>query len=435
MSTHLDSGRLADFVVDRIEVGIFAVDRAFTVTLWNHFMATHSRHPAEAVLGRNLFECFPELPRGWLEHKIRNVYTLRNYGFTSWEQRPFLFRFDHNRPMTGGVDAMRQSCTFLPVRDADGTVSQVCVTVFDYTDAAVAHAELARTVQALEGEKAAQRKLIDELENAHNQLLQSEKLASIGQLAAGVAHEINNPIGFVNSNLGTLDRYLGDLLRVIEAYQGVEAALPPAARAQVEAVKQAVDLGYLQEDVGPLVKESRDGLDRVTRIVQDLKDFSRMGAADRQWADLHRCLDSTLNVVANEIKYKAELERQYGDIPDIRCVPSQLNQVFMNLLVNAAQAIADRGRITITTGRRGDEVFVAVRDSGAGIPDELRTRIFDPFFTTKPVGTGTGLGLSVSHGIVQRHGGRIEVSSQPGAGSEFRVWLPIEAPDADPAAA
>jgi signal transduction histidine kinase len=311
------------------------------------------------------------------------------------------------------------------VRAPDGSVDQVCVTVFDYTDSAVAHADLARTVQALEAEKAAQRQLIEELEHAHNQLLQSEKLASIGQLAAGVAHEINNPIGFVNSNLGTLDRYLGDLLRVIDAYQQVEAALPPEARAQVDAVKRAADLPYLQEDIGPLVKESRDGLDRVTRIVQDLKDFSRLGAADWQQADLHRCLDSTLNVVANEIKYKAELDRQYGEIPDVCCVPSQLNQVFMNLLVNAAQAIPERGRITLTTGRRGDEVFVAVRDSGAGIAPELLTRIFDPFFTTKPVGSGTGLGLSVSHGIVKRHGGRIEVASQPGAGSEFRVWLPI----------
>jgi signal transduction histidine kinase len=420
-----ETGRLADFLVDRIEVGIFAVDREFTLTLWNRFMATHSRRPAETVLGRKLFECFPELPQSWLAHKIRNVMTLRNYGFTSWEQRPYLFRFDHNRPMTGGIDAMRQSCTFLPVRAPDGSVDQVCVTVFDYTDSAVAHADLARTVQALEAEKAAQRQLIEELEHAHNQLLQSEKLASIGQLAAGVAHEINNPIGFVNSNLGTLDRYLGDLLRVIDAYQQVEAALPPEARAQVDAVKRAADLPYLQEDIGPLVKESRDGLDRVTRIVQDLKDFSRLGAADWQQADLHRCLDSTLNVVANEIKYKAELDRQYGEIPDVCCVPSQLNQVFMNLLVNAAQAIPERGRITLTTGRRGDEVFVAVRDSGAGIAPELLTRIFDPFFTTKPVGSGTGLGLSVSHGIVKRHGGRIEVASQPGAGSEFRVWLPI----------
>ncbi len=427
MSTAIDLPRLADFVVDRVAVGVFAVDRELTVTLWNRFMATHSRRPAETVLGRKLFDCFPELPREWLEHKIHTVLTLGNYGFTSWEQRPFLFRFDHNRPITGGVDAMRQSCTFLPVRSPDGTVEQVCVTVFDYTDAALAHAELARTVQALEAEQAAQRKLIDELEQAHNQLLQSEKLASIGQLAAGVAHEINNPIGFVNSNLGTLDGYVSDLLRVIDAYREVEAALPPESRARVEAVKQEVDLAYLQDDAGALVKESRDGLDRVTRIVQDLKDFSRMGTADWQWADLHRCLDSTINVVTNEIKYKAELERRYAELPEVRCVPSQLNQVFMNLLVNAAQAIPERGRITITTGRNGDEVFVAVRDTGAGIPPDILKRVFDPFFTTKPVGTGTGLGLSVSHGIVERHRGRIEVDSEPGAGTEFRVWLPIDA--------
>lgn len=164
------------------------------------------------------------------------------------------------------------------------------------------------------------------------------------------------------------------------------------------------------------------------KIVQDLKDFSRMGESEAAWADLHHCLDTTLNVVANEVKYKADVVKQYGPLPEVECVASQLNQVFMTLVVNAAQAIAEHG--TITTGTEGEGVFVAVRDTGAGIPPEVKKRIFDPFYTTKPVGTGTGLGLSVSYSIVERHGGRITVDSKVGEGTEFKIWLSTRYPAA-----
>ncbi|WP_267964125.1 nitric oxide-sensing protein NosP [Halomonas sp. MCCC 1A11057] len=278
---------------------------------------------------------------------------------------------------------------------------------------------------ALEREKEEQRVLIGKLEEAHNQLLQSEKLASIGQLAAGVAHEINNPIGFVNSNLNTLRRHINDLLRLIDAYEAVEPSLTAEAAGQIAQLKIELELGYLREDVGALIAESIDGTSRVRRIVQDLRDFSRTGATDWQFADLHQGLESTLNVVANEIKYKATVVREYGQLPAVECVPAQLNQVFLNLLVNAAQAIEEHGTITLRTGCEGDQVWLTFADDGAGIPDELQSRIFDPFFTTKPVGQGTGLGLSLSYGIVQKHGGRIEVDSRPGEGTTFTLWLPV----------
>jgi hemerythrin-like metal-binding protein len=269
------------------------------------------------------------------------------------------------------------------------------------------------------------KQLNEKLESAHTQLLQSEKMASIGQLAAGVAHEINNPVGFVNSNLGTLGKYITSMFNVIAAYETAEAKVGPNTCPEVSQVKKTVDFNYLREDIPSLLKESQDGLARVTRIVQDLKDFSHVDESGWQCSNLEQGMDSTLNVVANEIKYKAEVVKEYAGLPDVECMPSQLNQVFMNLLVNAAQAIDKKGTITVRTGKSGDEVWVEVQDTGKGIPAENLTRIFDPFFTTKPIGKGTGLGLSLSYGIVQKHHGRFEVKSEVGKGSTFRIWLPV----------
>ncbi|MBW9102138.1 ATP-binding protein [Paraburkholderia phenoliruptrix] len=284
--------------------------------------------------------------------------------------------------------------------------------------------ELARAYAALREEKIRQEALIDELAQAHSQLLQSEKLASIGQLAAGVAHEINNPVGFVNANLGTLQRYVADLLTALAAYERTEAELIAESRATLAALKREIDIDYLRTDIPALLSESVEGLQRVKRIVQGLKDFSHVDKAEKQWANLESNLDTTIDVVWNELKYKAELEREFGAIPELECIPSQLNQVFMNLLMNAAQSIEGHGRITVRTGHDESTVWVEIEDTGQGIKPEHRDRIFDPFFTTRPVGTGAGLGLSISYGIVRKQGGRIEVRSQVGQGSTFRVILP-----------
>lgn len=273
------------------------------------------------------------------------------------------------------------------------------------------------------------------LSDAQDKLVQSEKLASIGQLAAGVAHEINNPIGFIFSNFGTLEKYLAQLFDMLKAYEEAEPALAgtPAA-ARLLRLREEIELDYLKDDIPALMAESKDGIQRVRKIVQDLKDFSRVDARQEwEWVNLHTGIDSTLNIVNNEIKYKADVVRQYGELPDVECLPSELNQVFLNLLVNAAHAIsAERGTITIKTGTQGDEAWVEISDNGCGIPAENLKRIFDPFFTTKPVGKGTGLGLSLSYGIVKKHGGRIEVSSEPGRGTAFRVSVPVKRADTLP---
>ena len=322
-----------------------------------------------------------------------------------------------NRRQDGSLFAVNEMVT--PLLDSDGKISHYVAVLEDIGERIRRENELQDNLEHL-------RTLNEQLENAQNQLLQSEKMASIGQLAAGVAHEINNPIGFVSSNLGTLKIYVDGLMSLVRAYGQADPILAgqPALNAAIEARKQEIDLGFLSEDIQVLLQESREGISRVTRIVQDLKDFSRIDNLDWSEAFLEQGLDSTLNIVWNEIKYKAEVVKEYGGIPPVECLGSQLNQVFMNLLLNAAQAIDNHGTITIRTGATDDSVWVEISDTGRGIPLADQKRIFDPFFTTKPVGQGTGLGLSLAYSIIQKHHGKLEVHSEPGQGSTFRIEIP-----------
>lgn len=309
----------------------------------------------------------------------------------------------------------------------------------DCTTAQLIGNDLWRIVRRARAEKALAEKLDElialnsRLDETNNKLLQSEKLASIGQLAAGVAHEINNPIGYVTSNLNSLAGYVDDLLAINAAYGEIEDRLGssmPQAFKRVHQIKTNTDYDFIVTDIRHLLSESGEGLDRVRKIVQDLKDFSRAGGTGWQRVNLHSGLESTLNIVWNEIKYKAEVDREYSeDLPEIFCIPSQINQVFMNLLTNAAQAIEGHGNIVLRSGCNDTMVWVEVQDSGSGIAQEDLERIFEPFYTTKPVGQGTGLGLSLSWGIIQRHHGRIEVDSEQGKGTRFRILLPINQPE------
>ncbi len=268
------------------------------------------------------------------------------------------------------------------------------------------------------------------IRGAQEQLIQTERLASIGQLAAGVAHEINNPMGYVHSNLETLVVYSQHLLTLIEAYdQALADCGDGEAMADIREMRRRFDIDFVSSDLPQLLVESREGAERVRKIIQDLKDFSRSDASER-WvvADIHRGLDSTLNIVWNDLKYKARVVKHYGELPPLRCIPSELNQVFLNILVNAGQAIEHNGLISISTAVENDHAVVSIGDDGVGIPEAVVSKIFDPFFTTKPVGKGTGLGLSISYGIIKKHGGRIEVTSAPGRGTLFRILIPLHPP-------
>lgn len=265
-----------------------------------------------------------------------------------------------------------------------------------------------------------------ELKNTQTQLLQSEKLSSLGQLSAGIAHEINNPMGFISSNLQTLSKYVDSMLGLIDFYDSaIEASDCTECLDEIEKTRKKIKFDFLRQDVTELVSESLDGAERVRKIVSDLKLFSRADNAEKKFLDLHKAIDSTLNIVWNEIKYKAEVVKEYGEIPDVECLPVQLNQVFMNLLVNAAQAIKDKGTITIKTYSKDERVFVLFSDTGTGIAESNINRIFDPFFTTKEPGKGTGLGLSMAYTIIQKHNGKISVESTQGAGTTFTIELPL----------
>jgi hemerythrin-like metal-binding protein len=270
-------------------------------------------------------------------------------------------------------------------------------------------------------------RLEEKVEERTRELLQSEKMAAVGQLAAGVAHEINNPIGFVNANLGTLGRYTAQLLAIADGC-AEHAARHPDSSADLEKILAENDLHYLREDMEPLLKESLEGLDRVRRIVGSLMDFAQADGETTE-TDLLAGLEDAQNLAGNEIRHKAEVVRKLSPLPPVRCVPGQIKQVFVNLLINAAQAIEDRGTITLESGVDGDEVWITIADDGCGMTEEVKKRLFEPFFTTRPIGKGTGLGLTVSWDIVvNKHGGCIEVESEPGHGTRFTIRLPIGQP-------
>ena len=271
-------------------------------------------------------------------------------------------------------------------------------------------------------------------------LLQADKLAAIGLLSAGVAHEINNPVGFVSANLGTLRDYMGCLMDIAALCDDALRHEPDTEvfRQNMWRLRQKLqdaDFDFIRQDLPHLLDESAGGLDRIKKIVGDLKNFAHADDDEWQLADINANLESTLNLARNEIKYKAKVNVDYGALPPVRCHPGRINQVLLNLLVNAAQAIDKSGEIGIKTWRKDDEVCIAITDSGCGISEDAMGRIFEPFYTTKPIGKGTGLGLSLAFGIVRGHGGRIEVVSTVGEGTCFTVVLPVAGPTAAPALA
>jgi signal transduction histidine kinase len=269
-------------------------------------------------------------------------------------------------------------------------------------------------------------KTLEDLKQAQTQLVQSEKMASLGQLVAGIAHEINNPVNFISAGVDSLATNLEEIRQVIEIYHKVNESNVAEKLKEIEDLKQKVEYKEAIREINKLIESIKNGTIRTTEIVKGLRTFSRLDEDILKTADIHEGIDSTLILLRNKYKNRIEIVKNYGVLPQVECYPGQLNQVFMNILSNAVDAISEKGKITICTSIEGNYVHISIKDSGHGIPESLKDKIFDPFFTTKGVGKGTGLGLSISQGIIEKHNGSIEVKSKPGEGTEFIIVIPVE---------
>lgn len=292
--------------------------------------------------------------------------------------------------------------------------------------------ELVEKNMRLEQTLADIKKINEELTDTRSKMTQSEKMASLGVLSAGVAHEINNPIGFVNSNFNSLASYTGIFAELYrfdsELYDALkEGDITKAGETlkKIESYKEEVDADFAIGDIKELIKESKDGIDRVVKIVTSLKEFSHAGTGGRAECDINKCIENTITLCWNQIKYKAELVREFGELPPVWCNPHKMGQVFMNIIVNAVHAIADHGTIRIKTYAHGENAVIKISDNGIGIPEDVMKRLFEPFFTTKPVGIGTGLGLSIVYGIIKEHNGSIDIQSRPFEETTFTISIPI----------
>lgn len=274
----------------------------------------------------------------------------------------------------------------------------------------------------------------NDLKNQKEQMVQQEKLASIGLLAAGVAHEINNPVGFIRSNLETLEKYLESIQTILAAYAALSVQLRDTdndsnltvSLDKLASLIQELELDYISEDAVSCIQESLSGTKRVEDIVRNLKDFSRTDKDERVSLNINECIDDAISLVANEVKYKCSVKKNYAEVPQIYGCAGQLHQVLINILLNSVQAFESKGEIEIETRADEENVYICITDNGPGIAEENLIKLFDPFFTTKGIKEGTGLGLYISHGLVQKHRGQITAANNPAGGARFTISLPID---------
>ncbi|WP_158633314.1 PAS domain-containing sensor histidine kinase [Tautonia sociabilis] len=320
------------------------------------------------------------------------------------------------------------------VWDESGRPIRMAGSISDIHDRKMAEDLLRAQNQLLQEMAQSERRALEEREQAQSRMVESAKLAGLGQLVAGVAHEINNPLAFVGNNVAVLQRDLGELHQLLRLYRTADGLIDehaPQLAAEIRRYCEEIDVDYTLENLGGLLQRTRDGLRRIHDIVKDLRVFARLDEGELTEVDLNSGIESSVNIILGYAKkQQVEIIRELGELPPVQCHAAKINQVLMNLIVNAIDACEPEGRVIIRSrscpGEEG--VRIEVIDDGCGIDETIRDRIFDPFFTTKPVGIGTGLGLSISYGIIQDHGGTIEVSSQPGEGSCFTIRLPLRPP-------
>ena len=415
-------------LVGKLPVGICIVDENYDIVFLNDFFIDRMESDLRAdYKDKPVSELFPEQAK-FLRRRIKSVFVLQHPSFSYWEQRPHIFPFKSSRPITGEETQMYQNMEIVPISSPEhGKLA--CIFLQDVTAQAsyfIAQQELS---QALKREHEEQLKLIKKLDSAQSQLIQAEKMASTGQLAAGIAHEINNPIGFVTANLSTLKDYGESLISICDTVAEKAAQTDEKMQAFVDDLLDSHHFELLKEDMAPLLDESREGLERVRDIVENLKRFAIEESSGWQLMDLSETMAQMIELVA--VQYKAPTYKLSCQPEKLKifCEPGGLKQALMNMLINAAQSIDTKGIVKVSVVGLEDKVQIKIIDSGSGIEDHIIKKIFDPFFTTKPEGLGQGLGLSVAYTAIEKHQGTISVSSKPGVGSVFEVNLPHIDPD------
>ena len=339
--------------------------------------------------------------------------------------KPLLDREEVSRH---GGETLWLLTTKVPLSDGQGGIRGLVGMSRDITARKKAEWQLDEKNRQLEEAAQSEREAYQKLQAAQSQLVQNEKLAGLGQMVAGVAHEINNPLSFVGNNVAVLQRDVRALTELLALYAGADAIIGsqnPDLMSQIKDLSDRMDLLYTQNNMRELLDRSREGLRRIQQIVKDLRDFARLDESDVSEVDLNAGIQSTVNIVLGKAKKKrVQIDMELGNLPQVACFPAKVNQVVMNLVSNAIDASPEGGHVLVTSKSLDGKILITVQDNGAGVPPQIRGRIFDPFFTTKPIGEGTGLGLSISYGIVQDHGGTIEVGDAPGGGAIFKVILP-----------
>lgn len=389
--------------------------------------------------GNERFLCLPvvegDKPVGIVSRNGLQKIFMRNFGREIYGKRP-VSDVMNPTPLTISVDQSMEDASRYITANIRVPVTEDFIVTRDGK-----YFGMGSVVDLLRGmeQRVAQRnvdlaKAYDRLKSSQSQLVQSEKMASLGQMVAGVAHEINTPLGYVKNNVGLAQEVYSRLQNMVSGYENLlelfgngceDRSRIESQLQRINGMREEFDAVFNQDDVTGLFADTLYGIEQISEIVVNLKDFSRLDQAPVENVDLNACLDSALNIARNVIKNKAEIVKDYGKLPRVSCSPSQINQVFLNLLTNAAHAIADRGTIHIRSVADERYAHVFIQDNGKGMPQEILKKIFDPFFTTKPVGEGTGLGLSIAYKIIQDHQGMIRVGSKVGVGTKFCISLPL----------
>jgi two-component system NtrC family sensor kinase len=426
-----DSSALIAAIVQQMNVGLFTVDEGLRISHWNRFMEIHSGRPAADLLGTLIFDAFPETNRQWLERKLRSVFELRNFSFTSWRERPYLVKFMVERPATGATDFMRQDCTFIALREADTTVKTVAIVLLDATENYLAQQALdASMVQLRQLHERLQRE-VDERQVMEVELRNAHRLQAVEHLAAGVAHEVNTPLQVISNASSLIAEGTRAALGLVEQYValGRSAGVPEEALARLA---ESAELPFWRDELPGALARLESSQLQVGLIVSTLKGFTGNQRHGRVDVNVNVALQEAVQFARPRYETVADVELTLGEVPSIDSPAGALGQVFLSLIINAAHAIercvagsARRGSIRVSSRCEGDDILVAISDTGEGIPEAIRAKVFDLFFTTKAVGSGLGAGLALAYATVTKeHRGTLTFETEVGHGTTFTVRLP-----------